>query len=146
MVYQHSKLDAAYRATAYVVRLPDGGPLTLRVDESSPRLDNLLEAHAHSTWAFITACNPQSQCLTDTENAARQADLIQVVLNLRLQWHEGQGVPDHPGWAPEPSLLVLGIAHHTAHELAVKFGQKALLFGRLGGTPQLQYTVGNSPR
>ncbi len=59
----------------------------LRVDEPCPELLGLYRAKNISCAAFITACNPFSQELSDAENAAKQTDLAadqkMMVLDLR---------------------------------------------------------------
>jgi hypothetical protein len=136
-------LDAAYRATTYITCLPES-TLRLRVDTPCPELDHLLEDCGCSTWAFISACNPGSRQLDDKENSARHAGLIAKVEQLGLKWHPGDGMADAPGWAPEASLLILGIPLDDARALASEFGQNAMLFGTRGNAPQLEYIIGNS--
>jgi hypothetical protein len=149
MASQHSnvsatQLDAAYRATTYIAYLPDS-VLKLRVDEPCRKLDRFLEHSGCSTWAFISACNPGSHLLSETENSARHASLIETVDKLGLKWQAGKGMPDSPSWSPETSLLILGISHRDALVLASQFGQNAILFGTRGNAPQLDYLIGNSP-
>jgi hypothetical protein len=138
-----SPLDAAYRATTYVVDLP-ACTLRLRIDERCPALDDLLQGYGYATWAFISACNPGSRLLSAAENATRHARLIETVNRLGLQWHEGKGVGDTPGWPAEASLLILGISHGEALALAKRFGQNAIVFGTPGEAARLEYLIGNS--
>lgn len=148
MSSQHSnvsatQLDAAYRATTYIAYLPES-TLKLRVDLPCPELDHLLENSGCSSWAFISACNPGSRLLSETENSARHASLIETVDKLGLKWHAGKGMADTPGWLPEASLLILDISHSDALVLASQFGQNAIIFGTPGNAPQLDYLIGNS--
>ena len=59
-------LITAYQSTLY--RVLEGGDFVLRVGEPSPSLLALYRVHAVSCAAFITACNPLSQLLSDAEN------------------------------------------------------------------------------
>jgi hypothetical protein len=138
-----SQLDAAYRATTYVVDLP-ASTLRLRIDEPCPALDDVLEDYGCAAWAFISACNPGSLALSASENATRHARLIEAVNQLGLQWHEGKGVADTPGWPAEASLLILGISHGEALALAARFGQNAIVFGAPREAVRLEYLIGNS--
>jgi hypothetical protein len=143
MTTHHSKvsaaqLDQAYRATAYVVRLPES-LLTLKIDEPSEILGQLLTDGGYPTWAFISAQNPGSCLLDETENSMRHQTLLAAVNQLGLIHFEGTGIPPTPDWPPERSLLILGIKQHEAHALAVQFGQNAVLFGAQDGIPRLQY-------
>ncbi len=139
-----SGLDAAYRATAYVV---EGGrsPISIRADQPCAELDLLLQAHHCTDWAFVSASNPGSHALPEAENIKRHAQLILAVEARGLPWYTGRGVPDHPGWQPEISLLVLGIQPDDALQLASRFGQDAILAGSVGAPAKLFYVRGNSP-
>ena len=72
MLYDRSKKlteeqRTAYRNTRYEARLKNETAI-IRVGMHCQILDSLCEEHAVSSWAFITACNPQSQELTDADN------------------------------------------------------------------------------
>lgn len=143
MSSQHSKvsaaqLDQAYRATLYQAQLPSG-TLTLRIDQHSDTLGKLLADEGCPTWAFVSAANPGSRLLDETENSARHQALLAAIDLQGIRFFEGMGVPQNSGWPPEPGLLVLGITQHDAHELAARFGQNAILFGTRDGIPRLQH-------
>src|SRR5688572_8377135 len=61
-------LESAYLATDYRVDAGPDGPFALRVGERCPDVDRLLARHGQSEWAFVTACNPESEQLTHPEN------------------------------------------------------------------------------
>lgn len=132
------RLDAEYRATAYLVFLPET-TIALRVDEPAQALDNWLNRAGYATWAFISACNPGSQPLSESENHARHALLVEKVGAMGLPWIKGIGQPDCSEWKPEISLFLPGIDLKKAIGLAASFGQNALLFGQCGQPPQLIY-------
>lgn len=143
MTTQHSKvsaaqLDAAYRATTYLADIPTGA-LPLRIDEPSDVLSRFLKSSVCRTWAFISAANPRSRQLEDTENINRHQALIAAVDLLDLKYYEGMGIPQTPDWPAERNLLILGITQAGAHTLAARFDQNAILFGTLDGIPRLQY-------
>lgn len=138
-----SGLDAAYRATAYVVAL-DQGRISIRVDQHCKALDQLLHARGSKEWAFISACNPGSQPLPEKLNNERHAQLVVAVEKLGLSYYSGQGIPVSPGWQPECSLLILGIKPEDALQLAAQFGQNAILVGTSKSKAQLCYVHGNS--
>lgn len=131
-------VDAAYRATSYIAHLRSDN-LTLRVDQPSSALEQLLEINGCTQWAFISAVNPGSQKLNEAVNAGRHRQLLGVVSKLKLVYFAGDGVPDAPGWPIEPGLLVLGISLEQAQSIAVQFGQYAILTGGRGGAPSLHY-------
>lgn len=129
-------LLAAYRATHYDALLPDRTTATLRIGQLPPR--------GVATWlgadplaAFLTACNPRSQVLTEAENAQRLN-----VLRRRLQTYSCRlldGVGHLPGasWN-EPSLLVAGLTLAEVDALAHAFDQNAAVIVPAHGTARLR--------
>lgn len=151
MTYGHSnvsglesELEAAYRATTYVVEGQHGN-ISIRIGQTTPLLDQLLIARGGKDWAFISACNPGSRPLPEKQNLERHAQLVAAVDALGLPWLIGHGIPDHPGWQPELSLLIPGIPLEQAIKLASAFDQNAIVVGAIGTPARLCYTRGNSP-
>ncbi len=129
----HSDLAAAYAEAWYVVE--DGADVTIRVGEESEALDKLLESNGASTWAFLTAYNPQSQPLPEDENLKHQAELIEQIEKHRHKYFRGYGAGE--GWDPEPSIFILDIPRESAIELGRRFGQHAILWGSVNEPPEL---------
>ena len=134
-------LDAAFRATVYEAETPAGTRIAIRVGACSPALDDLLAAAGADAWAFVTACNPRSTRLDPPANAARTARLEAAVAGRGLGALRGVGRGDSPGWPPEESLLVLGIAEADALELAREFDQHAIVVGTRGTAARLAWTT-----
>jgi hypothetical protein len=132
-------LDAKYRATTYRVFVRDGVPIDLHIGEASAALDALLAGHVAKTWAFITAWNPASRRWSAEENDSRQAELRNEVRARGWRSLEGAGVPARSDWQPEASLLVLDISKADAVALGRRFGQNAIVAGRLGEAAELIY-------
>ena len=122
----------------------------IRTGEANPDVDNLFIASrlastdsvVSASWAYITAWNPASQLLDDSENAARQDELrrevaARVVSDEVAAYYEGEGVPDVGDWTPEASLLIIGIDRGAASALGARFGQNAILVGDWGGRADL---------
>lgn len=128
----HDRLRAAYEATEYRVDEGPRGRFVIRVGARSKDADALLAAADADAWAFITAVNPRSVPLSDAENAARMARLVQVVRERGLVHYAGAGVATDASWPPEPSLLVLGIDETAAVAIARAFDQHAIVVGRRG--------------
>lgn len=135
-------LDAAYRATTYSALFPDGARVALRIGEHSEPLDRLLAATGHDHWAFVTACNPRSTRLDETENAERMARLVEIVRDRGLQSVPGEGRGDDDQWPAEPSLLVPGIEEPDAIALGRMFDQQAIVVGSRGSPPRLAWVSG----
>jgi hypothetical protein len=108
-------LVTAYRETEYQVT--EGESFLLRVDEPCPSLLGLYRAKNVSCAAFITACNPFSQELTDAENAVRQTELAAELKHRSLSYLQGVGQHPSGNWPGEPSFLALGLALEAAKSL-----------------------------
>ncbi|MCE9632384.1 MAG: DUF3293 domain-containing protein [Planctomycetia bacterium] len=142
LVMTDPALDAAYRATTYSVVMPDGTRLAWRIGEHSDALERFLAAAGHDHWAFVTACNPRSTRLDETENAVRMGELAHVVRDRGLHSLPGEGRGDGGDWPAEPSLLVLGIEELDAIELIRMFDQHAIVVGSRGSPPRLAWISG----
>jgi len=118
----------AYQRTAYVVASKE--PITIRLGWNPRPLRRLLRTHKVSEWAFITAWNPGSVPLPETENARRNEALAS---QLRRRWTliEGHGVGDDGTTPPEASFLALGIGREAAVAAARRYGQLAIVRGTL---------------
>jgi hypothetical protein len=124
-------LRAAYQNTSYWSDT-SVGRICMRVGQSNPAVDALLELHGVTTWAYVTACNPGSQIQSDVENGRANAKLLRDVQKQGLPHFPGAGVSDDSKWPEEPSMLILGISREAAGQLGRAHGQKAVVIGRLG--------------
>ena len=136
------ELEAAYRATSYVVDGPTGR-FAVRVGAVSPEADALTATQHVATWAYLTAYNAGSVPAPAEVNLARQRELEQAVAAAGFPFFRGEGKGDDDAWPPEPSLLVLGIREEDAAALARRFGQAAFVFGERGGVARLVWTDTN---
>lgn len=130
-------LEAAYRSTDYRVEDAPGGPFAIRVGQACPELDRLLAEMGEADWAYVTACNPGSVRLADDENARRTAELEALVRAGGWRFFRGHGVGRDGGWPPEPSLLILGMVETEEIDLGRRFGQNAVVAGRVGQVARL---------
>jgi len=136
-------LQAAYQATSYLVDGP-GGRFAIRTGQPSPEANSLLDVFHVQTWAFVTACNPGSRPQTPEVNEQRHQDLVDVVKG-RFPFFTGAGQGEAGDWPAERSLLILGISRVDARQLALQFGQLALVFGRRGEIAELVWTDEEPP-
>jgi Protein of unknown function (DUF3293) len=120
----------AYRRTTYLARTGDG-EIRIHPDRHSPGVDALLTAHGADQWVYVTAYNPESRRLSEEENVVRQQALVRAVHDRGLTFFEGESVLDAAAWPPEPSLLILGISPEEGRVLGQRFGQLAVVVGRL---------------
>lgn len=132
---QESYSRALYRIDA------DPEPIVLRVGEPSPELDHWLVARGAQRFALLTAANPGSEPVAETENARRHVRLLARVRETGLQAIAGESCEAPSGGWRERSLLVVGIDREPAIALARELGQLALLVGEIGGPVELLFTT-----
>lgn len=110
---------------------------TLRIGMACPKLAALHEAHRTDCNAFITACNPFSQNLSETANAERQAALARELKRRSLTFVDGIGQHPSNQWPGEDSFLVLGLTLESAKKLGTHFEQNAIIWIGSNAVPQL---------
>ena len=130
----------AYYATSYVI---DDGTVkfAIHLGGATEPLQEFLRDRRVAKWAFLTAWNPLSQPLSATENESRQIELIKMLDEQNYPYLRGFGVGDDPAWEPEQSLFILDISRDDAIGLARRFEQNAILWGEIGGEPELVWCV-----
>lgn len=121
------KLLKAYNDTRFIVYKPDG-EIVLRVGEQNAELDDLMNGFRAMSCAFITACNPGSVRLADTENADREDELIAETRRRGWQFLYGRGVGEDRNWPPEDSILIIGMSRVDAMEIGRLFGQLCVVY------------------
>lgn len=125
----------AYHETQYFVQ--GNKNFTLEIGRIN---SNLLATHFYygvECSAFITACNPQSQIISDAENARRQLGLTTKLTKLGLTYLNGIGKHPSNHWPGEESYLVLGVDIDTAKMLGKDFDQNAIVWCSVDGIPEL---------
>jgi hypothetical protein len=130
-------LDAAYRNTDYWVADALVGPFAIRIGEVTIELEELLYETVEVEWTYLTACNPGSRRLASDENARRSSELAAMVRERGWRYFHGESVGCNGDWPPESSLLVLGVHEGKAIKLARRFGQNAVVVGRIGEAARL---------
>lgn len=133
------ELEAAYLATDYWVEDAPNGPFAIRVGEISIELEELLLEEVAVEWAYVTACNPGSMPLSDEENRARTECLRDSLIAPGMRFYPGVAVGDDDSWR-EASFLVLDLSEGDALGLAKRFGQNAIVAGRIGEPARLVWT------
>ncbi len=131
-----ANLIASYRAADY--RAGSGSAaISLRIDQYSESLAQLLAASGQQCAVFITACNPGSQPQSPAANRAAHALLREELSRHTDQIIEGTGSDPSGAWPPEPSLLALGVDLTTAQVLGRQFGQNAVVWAGADAIPRL---------
>lgn len=117
------ELEAAYRQTLYCVPELD---LWLEIDKSSEALLLLAEKMGFQAWAFITACNPRSEALSEAENNVRMRELEAYLTETGFTIYHAVGASINSDWS-EPSFFVLGMDASTAVSIGNHWGQMAVV-------------------
>ena len=130
------QLEAAYRATDYVVEAV-GGAFTLRIDEPSAALALLHAARGVRHSAYLSAWNLGSVARVTADNEAAHARLLAALATAGCAAIEGWGRDPGGEWPAERSLLVPGLAPYAALALAREFGQNAFLHAGEDAVPRL---------
>jgi hypothetical protein len=128
-------LIQAYMETEF--RVLEGLPFTLRVGSASSELLVAHKRHRVECSAFLTACNPFSQELTDEANGERQKALAEELASRSLEYVDGVGQHPSNQWPGEPSYLVFGLTLEAAKTLGIRLEQNAIVWSGSDGTPQL---------
>ena len=137
------ELEIAYRATRYVLNLPEGA-CVLRVDQCSPRLAEWLQARKMHSFSVLTAFNPASRLLSPEENVRRQAVLLAQLEGAGRRVLTGRNLPENAAAFAEDSVCVFNLTLTEALAIGRKYGQNALLFGGESGIPRLCWIDGTS--
>jgi hypothetical protein len=134
---------ASYLAAEYVVH--DGErKIVVRIGQSNPELDTLLDAHNAHHGVFITAANPRSESQPDAVNHAAN-DRMRRIFDKRglvALPHTGRATDDD--WT-EPGFFVLDLARDDALALAAQFAQFAIVFAERGKPAKLLLTAVDEP-
>jgi hypothetical protein len=135
----------AYERTVYRAQT-DCGDIEIRVGSPNRRfVRRVLEPANARSWAFITASNPDSRPLSESENATRHQVFRAAISRLGLTAFGGRGVPPDGTWPSERSLLILDVTRSRAISLGRKFGQVCIVFGQTGGKAELVLTNQRRP-
>ena len=125
----------AYRETEY--RVAGETPFVLRIGRHSPELASLHARYRCSASAYVTAYNPFSRTLSDTENQARDTQLDRELTARGLTHFEGIGQHPTNGWPGESSYLILGLDLEAARALGSRYEQNAIVWVGPDAVPQL---------
>ncbi len=138
-MFSDTSIDAAtvraYHETEY--RVHADRPIVLRIGAPNAGLQQLHEAQGVASSAFLTACNPYSEALSDVQNLKRQDELVAELVRRGVPFVDGVGQHPGNGWPGEPSILALGLSLEDASELGRRFDQNAIVWCGRDTTPQL---------
>ncbi len=117
----------------------DGINEPIRIGDENLEIKDLLKQTGTSSWCFITAWNPLSGELSGVENVERNIRLRTELSEYRVL--EGEGRDPGGTWQPERSFFVAGISLKAAKSLAIRFGQRAIVYGERDKPAKLVETL-----
>lgn len=135
MTAKPDRLLAAYLKAHYEFTVDDGTYRLKPGQGDAAGLERL--RRVCSEWTFITACNPSSAALCDSENRARHEDLARALRDRGWRHLPARGLDPGGNWPEEPGFLVLDRPLSELATLGRELGQAALLHGRAGEPPRL---------
>jgi hypothetical protein len=136
---RRAELEPIFRATDYVVLLPDG-ELILEVgryDLDGERRIVAATGCRHG-WQLLTPVNPGAEQVSEAANRIHLADFHRDLRAWGGAWHatltRTRGADD---WPEEPGALIVDAPTGFAHELAHRYRQRAYLAASIGHAPEL---------
>lgn len=127
-------LIKAYETTEYHVR--SAKPFILELGKKSEGIVDLARRLRVDCVAFITAYNPYSRVISDTENAKRNRQLKRELDKLDLTIVVGYGQDPTTSWK-EDSFVVFGLGLEETKRLGIKYQQNAVVWCGVDAIPEL---------
>lgn len=125
----------AYRETEF--RVFSEASLVLKISEKCEDLMGLYKTHRSETCAFITACNPLGELISNEQNSDLQKRLEEEIQFRGLTYIAGEGKHPVGDWPGEPSYLVFDLSLEAAKTLGRKFNQNAIVWCGPDAVPEL---------
>ena len=97
----------------------------------------LYKTHQSETCAFITACNPLGELISNEQNSDLQKRLEEEIQFRELTYIAGEGKHPVGDWPGEPSYLGFDLSLEAAKTLGRKFNQNAIIWCGPDAVPQL---------
>ncbi len=130
-------LRQAYVATEYRF-IANEALYVLKVGQSNPAVDALLQANAWEGLAFISNFNPRGERYDDKANGQRTVALQNWLSRQGLVHWMGLGVPAAGSdWNPETSFAIGGLTSDRAAKIARECEQLAFVWHPHGETTEL---------
>lgn len=90
-------------------------------------------------WAWLTAVNPGSRCLSQQENSQRLTTLHEHLNQGDFEWFPALSSDPEGGWPDEPGCWVRHLSLAEGVRLARQYEQNAILTGQLHGAVELHW-------
>ena len=110
----------------------ENGDIVIKIGQPQAQLDSLLKGAATKTdsWAIISAFNPGSNVQSNAVNQRSNQRLEDKIIALGLTyWLAISGDCQHD-FPDEEGFLITGISQPQLAQLAIEFGQNAVVYGK----------------
>lgn len=111
--------------------------LTLKISIKSEALLAHYKDNRSESCAFVTACNPIGELLSDEQNSNLQKQLEEEIKFRGLTYIPGEGKHPVGDWPGESSFLIFDLSLESAKTLGKKFNQNAVVWCDKDAVPQL---------
>lgn len=128
----NKELAKAFEQAIYQIDQP---LMRLLIGIPNPEFMEFLRKKESSCWAILTAVNPRSVILEESENKRRMEELRKELTHYTV--YPGRALDPSGEWPPEENLLILDIDREEATFLGKKWEQNAILFGGNDGRGKL---------
>ena len=112
-------------------------PVVLQIDIFNPSLATLFKMRMVKSCTFMTVENPFDEPVSQLANNKLQIDFVSELKRRSLNYSEGETrhlIGQRPS---QESFLVWGLSLEAAKVLAIKFGQKSIVWCGLDAVPRL---------
>lgn len=109
----------------------------IKLNDFNPVIDALFDDIDIKEWGFITGFNPQSISHCKEENNSFNENLFNDLNEYTILLGEGGDIEGD--WEPEKSFLVLGINKKELINSAIKYNQKAVIYGEINKVAELLF-------
>lgn len=133
-----AKYQEPYSRTEYRVLL-SAGPVVLRVGLFDALIQDRLrsECHLQREWVVLTPCNPRSTVAREQMNNFYFNELKYELESHAGDWFKALNHDPTGQWPDEPGFLIIDPDMAWIHDVARRFGQHALVAGRIDEAPRL---------
>lgn len=130
------ELEKHYLSTKYSVFI-EKEQYDINLEQPLPKFIQQL-VHIEKTAAILTAWNPRSQPLSESENYLRNNQLNLIIKDYSSFKALGQG--EDISWPAEESFFIVGIKKTDIDKLAVEFEQYAYIWLESGKNVSLVFS------
>ena len=131
-----AKLVLDYAVAHYQVRI-GASSFTLLIGQHCAPLAALLQQRGYQHALYITAYNPGSHILSAAKNQLANQRLQERLAQYSRLIYPGESIDLSGVWPAEAGFLALGLELTAAKQIALEFGQNAIVWATTDAIPKL---------